>query len=422
MRSGARAGGCWNAKNLLRVASVISAVAILLAPAVPAIAQPGMPDLRQMSGVPLPVSDVATGTVTVRVIRGSLANAVPGQEVQLSLGGSSRTGKTNDAGRAEFIGLPPGTRVKATTTVDGERLESQEFDVPASGGVRLMLVAAAPASAGSTPPQANAPAGAPSATAGTIVLGDQTRFVFEMGDEALTGFYILQIVNSAPTPVQPAEVFTLDLPDGAQGPSMMQGSSPQASIAGSRVVVAGPFAPGQTQVQVAFSLPYSTGDLTLVQRVPVPLAQVAVLVEKAGAMQLESAQFSQHREIKAEADTYILGQGPGLGAGGTLTVKVTGLPHHSLWPRNVALSLAVLILVAGVWASARPGRAAAAEGARKQSLRTKRDRLFADLAAIEEQHRASAGTADNDRYVARRGELVRALERVYAELDEDAAA
>jgi hypothetical protein len=376
-----------------------------------------MPDVRQMSGVPLPVSDVAIGTVTVRVIRGSLANVVPGQDVQLSVGGTSRTVKTNEAGRAEFIGLTPGVRVLATTTVDGERLESQEFDVPAAGGVRLMLVAAAPA--GATPAPAP-PASAASATPGTVVLGDQTRFVFEMGDEALTGFYILQIVNSSQVPVQPADVFTLDLPEGAEGPSMMQGSSPQASVAGRKVVVAGPFAPGQTQVQVAFSLPYSTADLTLVQRIPVPLAQVAVLVEKVGAMELESAQFSQHREIKAQADTYILGQGPGLGAGGTLTVNVSGLPHHSLWPRNVALTLAALILAAGVWAGVRPGPAAAAEQARRQTLRAKRDRLFADLAGIEEQHRASA--VDEDRYLARRGELVRALERIYAELDEEAAA
>ena len=399
--------------------SVLSFVAILIVLAVPAFAQPGMPDLRQMSGVPLPVSDVATGTVTVRVIRGSLANVVPGQEVQLVVGGTSRTGKTNEAGRAEFIGLTPGTRVRATTTVDGERLESQEFAVPAAGGVRLMLVAAAPASAAPAPSATPAP-GLPPATAGTVVLGDQTRFVFEMGDEALTGFYILQILNGSTAPVQPAEVFTLDLPEGAQGPSMMKGSSPQASVTGTKLGVAGPFPPGQTQVQVAFSLPYSTADLALVQRVAVPLAQVAVLVEKVGAMQLDSPQFSQHREVKAEADTYILGQGPGLAAGGLLNINVSGLPHHPLWPRNLALTLAAVILGAGIWASARPGRAAAAEAARRQALRAKRDRLFADLASVEEQQRT--GAVADDRYQTRRGELVRALERVYAELDEDRAA
>ena len=392
-----------------------------LALAAPSYAQ--MPDVRQMSGVPLPVNDVAPGTVTVRVIRGSLANVVPGQEVELQVGGASRTVKTNDAGRAEFNGLAPGTRVKAMTVVDGERLESQQFDVPATGGIRLMLVAAAPAGA-PAPAGASAPAQRPAenvpAGPGSVSLGGQTRFVFEMGDEALTGFYILQIVNATGTPVQPTEVFTLDLPEGAQGASMMQGSSPQASVAGAKLVVAGPFAPGQTQAQVAFTLPYSAGELTVVQRTPVALAQVTLLLEKAGTMQLESPQVSQHREIKAEKDIYILGQGPGIKAGDALTFTVSGLPHRPLWPRNLALTLAALIVGAGIWASARPGRVAAAEHDRRQKLSARRDRLFSELAGLEEQQRS--GAMNDDRYQSRRSELVRALERVYAELDEEAAA
>ena len=43
---------------------------------------------------------------------------------------------------------------------------------------------------------------------------------------------------------------------------------------------------------------------------PVPLAQVAVLVEKVGAMQLDSPQFSQHREIKARGRHLHPGPGP----------------------------------------------------------------------------------------------------------------
>ena len=62
-------------------------------------------------------------------------------KTELSGGPSVLKVKTNDAGRAEFSGLAPGTRVKAVTTVDGERLESQAFPVQAQGGVRLMLVA-----------------------------------------------------------------------------------------------------------------------------------------------------------------------------------------------------------------------------------------------------------------------------------------
>ncbi len=143
-------------------------------------------------------------------------------------------------------------------------------------------------------------------------------------------------------------------------------------------------------------------------------------MEKVGGLQLESSQVSQRREIQAEADTYILGQGPGLDAGASFGLRLSGLPHAPLWPRNLALALAALILAAGAWASVRPGRVAAADDARRRKLSAKRDRLFAELAGVEEQHRS--GVLDGGRYAVRRTELVRDLERIYAELDEEAAA
>ncbi len=50
---------------------------------------------------------------------------------------------TTDAqGRAEFTDLPTGgTNAIAEVTVDGEKLVSQPFAVPASGGLRVILVA-----------------------------------------------------------------------------------------------------------------------------------------------------------------------------------------------------------------------------------------------------------------------------------------
>jgi len=402
-------------------------VLVLLVPGARATAQ--MPDLSQMNGVPLPVSDVAVGTVTVRVIRGSLANVIAGQSVELVVGGATRTATTNQQGRAEFTELVVGTSVKARTVVDGTTLESQEFRVPASGGVRLMLVAAAGAGQAS-PGTSPAPASPPNATAGplpsvpatpgTVSLGDQTRFVFEKGDDALTGFYILQVVNSTAAPVAPPMPVTIDLPEGAQGATIMQGSSPQGSVAGTKVVIAGPFAPGATQVQVAFTLPYSGAQLAIEQRLPVALAALTLLVEKVGDMRLDSPQITQHRDVQAQADTYLLGQGPGISAGERLAVTISGLPHHPLWPRNLALGLAGLILAAGIWAAARPARAVAAEDARRQKLMVKRDKLFAELASLEARQRAGAGDAARD--AARRGELVEALEQIYVELGEDLAA
>ena len=156
------------------VHSLARLTACLVIVATPLRAQP---DVRQMSGIPLPVADLAQGTVTVRVLRGSLANPISSQTVEILGPGSPISAVTNDAGRAEFTGLRAGTRVKAAATVAGDRLESQEFAVPATGGIRLMLVAADSSAA----PAAPAPAAA--AAPGTVLLGDDSRFVFEAGED-----------------------------------------------------------------------------------------------------------------------------------------------------------------------------------------------------------------------------------------------
>ena len=376
-----------------------------------------MPDPKQMSGVPLPVGDLAPGTVTVRVVRGTMTNAIAGQRVDL-IGPTPTSAKTNDAGRAEFTGLQPGIRVRASTTVDGEYLESQEFTIPPTGGVRIALVAAA--SAG----QAQTGAGAQAATApaqiGTVVLGQQSRFIFEMGDEALNSFAVLEIVNAAGTPVQTAQPVVFELPSEARGPGLLEGSTPQASIVDKRVIVRGPFAPGTTSLQFGYSLPISGAALTLEQRLPLPLGQVSVMAQKVGDMQLQSPQIAEHRDMPLQGETFIVGKGPAIPAGQVISFTFTGLPHQPVWPRNVALALAAAILGAGVWGSVRRGSGKQADDGRRKRLDARRDRLFAELLSIEEQHREH--TIDPERYAARRRELLTALERVYAQLDDEAAA
>jgi hypothetical protein len=377
-----------------------------------------MPDARQMSGMPLPVGDVDPGTVVVRVIRGSLANPLVNQTVEILGTGPPVTLPTNDTGRAEFKGLRIGTRVKAVTIVGDERLESQEFTVPTTGGIRVMLVALDP-DAEKKAEEDRKLAQAP-AQPGAVVLGDQTRFVFELGDEGLSVFNILQIVNTARIPVQPAQAVVFELPDAAVGAGVLDGSSPQASVAGRRVTVNGPFAPGDTLVQFAYTMPYSGESLSLTQTLPVALNQVTILVQKVGAMHVTSPQMAQHREMSAEGQNYILGHGPALKAGDAVSLSFTGLPHAPTWPRNLSLALAAAILAAGAWGALRSRRAGTQGDGRHQKLEARRDRLFGELTALEEKHRA--GTIDAQRYELRRRELITALERVYAELDEEAAA
>jgi len=58
----------------------------------PLNAQPGgfaMPDPKEMSGIPRPVDDLPNGTVSVRLIRGSLSNNLTGHAVELHVEGGN---------------------------------------------------------------------------------------------------------------------------------------------------------------------------------------------------------------------------------------------------------------------------------------------------------------------------------------------
>jgi hypothetical protein len=374
-----------------------------------------MPDPREIAGVPLPVGDVATGTVTVRVIKGSLANNITGQPVELIVDGTIRREITAATGRAEFSGLRTGARVKAVTIVSGERLESQEFPVPGAGGVRVLLVATDPEAA-AAPNQATGRSQTVqgSAQPGDVALGEQSRFVFELGDEAINVFSILQIVNAAQTPVAPRNPVVFESAPSGGTITVLNGSSPRAAAEGRRVVVAGPFPPGPTLVQFGYSVPYSGSSLTIEQRLPVGLKQVTVMAQKVGDMQLRSPQIAQHREMAAQGDTYIVGQGPGVNGGDVLSFSFTGLPHRPLWPRNVALALAGAILAGGAWSSLRR-RVPSSMQTNRADLEARRDTLFSELTAIEHQHRV--GQTDPAQHAVRRRELIAELESVYAALD-----
>ncbi len=132
---------------------------------VPDLPAGATPEPGQMSGVPLQVGDLPPGIIVVRVIRQSFQNNVAGQTVRLRVGDGARmlTSETGTDGRAQFDGLTVGESIQVRAAVGGENLESQQFPVPAQGGVRLVLVAGvgAPTAAGPDWTDAPAPAGAP---------------------------------------------------------------------------------------------------------------------------------------------------------------------------------------------------------------------------------------------------------------------
>ena len=395
---------------------VIAVAAVLLLP-VAAGAQPpgmagGMPDVRQMAGIPMPMDDVPAGTVVVRVVKDELTNTLQNIEVQLEVDGRVRTARTDADGRATFPGLSIGANVHATSVVNGQKLDSQPFSVPPEHGVRLLLLAGGGGPAAATPAAPGAP---PQTGSGPLSFGGQSRFQIEMNDDAVEVFYVLEIINRGATPLnQPSEV-VFQLPDEATQGSTLEGSSTQVQVRGSKVSITGPFQPGTTSVQVAFTLPPAGPDRTIRQTFPIPLDQIQVLASKTGDLQISSPQFAGNGVSNNPGGAFIMGTGPALAAGTEFALNLSGLPTRPTAWRRIAIGLVVFILVVGAWATftARPDEAVSS---RRAELHARRERLLSDLVRLEQQRQP--GAANDVKYAARRSELTAQLERVYGELDQ----
>ena len=369
-----------------------------------------MPDPSAIAGTPLPAPELGRGILTVRVVRERMGNNVAGQDVTLTVGENKRTIKTDAQGRAQFDGLSVGANVQVTAVVDGETLTSQQFAMPGNGGIRIALIAGIAAAKAAEKSAAEAAAKEP-ARPGVVEIGPESRIILEYQDDNLTIFYLLEIVNNARTPIDIGGPLLIQLPTGAAGASMMQGSSPRASALGDILTITGPFAPGKTVAQVGFSLPQATESMTIEQKWPVALGQVFVGIEKIGNMQVSSPQLTDTREMNSDGQPFIMATGPRLNAGDTLVLNLTGLPAHSHWQRNVALAAAVLIFSIGAWFAVSPGKAHAAQDAR---LNAHREKLLNYIVSLERKRRHKPLSDADD---ARLQRLTNELERVIAELD-----
>jgi hypothetical protein len=371
-----------------------------------------MPDPSLIHGRAIPAPELAAGTVTVRVVREAIGNNIANEVVRVRAGGVTRTASTDELGRAEFPNLPPGAEAVADATVGTEALVSQPFSIPRTGGLRVILVAGMAAAAERRKKEAEESASAPAAR-GTVVFGGDSRVMLQFSDDSLQVYYVLEIVNTARTKVDVGGPLTIVLPTAASGPTALEGSSPLAAVSRDRITITGPFPVGTTGVQVAYRLPYSTSEITIEQAWPVPIQRVAVAVEKVGSLAMSSAQVAETREIRTEdGDVFLLATGPALEAGRPLAVRLSNLPLHSRTPRNVALALALAVAGLGIWLGTRErGREVRA------ALTRRREELLAQLTNLDLRRRGDA--PDLERHASRRQRIVRDLERVYADLDQE---
>lgn len=318
-----------------------------------------MPDARAMSGRPLPSPDLPAGSLSVRVARGGFENSLANQTVEVTVDGQPlRTVTTGEDGRAVIDGLRQGSTVQVATMVGSERLQSLPIPMGATG-MMVALVAVADgdgAAAAEAPPPGQVPA-AP-AVPGTVTFGPESRIIVELAENGLTVFYVFEILNAGAEPVDIGGPLIVDLPREARGAGLLQGSTPQATVNGPRLIVTGPFAPGSTVAQVAYELPYRGPTATLDQTLPALLPQLTLLVEQHGTIEIASPQIANRNIVTSEGQPLIFASGPAIEAGGRLTVEFSGLPHHPRWPQYTALSLALALIAWGVWGAATAPRRA----------------------------------------------------------------
>ena len=119
--------------------------------------------------------------------------------------------------------------------------------------------------------------------AGTVTIGGQSRIVTQFEDEELQVYYLFDIVNAAPAPVKTASPLVFELPSGASNATLLEGSTPNAVAKGSSVMVPGPFAARRDQRPDRLSRCRRPRSVTIRQKLPVAMDQVAVMVEKVGA-------------------------------------------------------------------------------------------------------------------------------------------
>ena len=210
------------------------------------------------------------------------------------------------------------------------------------------------------------------------------------------------------------------MPKEALGTTLLQGSSPQASVSGNHVLVQGPFAPGGTFVQVACEVPTSADSYVVAPRFPAQLEQLAVVVKKLGDTKLSSPAISRQQDLSEQGEAFIAAAGGPVPPDQAIELTISGLPHHSGVPRWTALGLAIAIIGLGAWAASKPAAAEPTRAAERKRLITRRDKLLAELVRVEQEFRS--GRLDPRKHAARRDELIGALEPLYGALDIDAAA
>ena len=348
-------------------------------------------------GVAHPDKSIPAGTV---VVRATGENGEPAADIQIVLGHAKAgernvvelKAKTNGDGEARFSGLDakPDSGYLAEAVQDGQRFASKPFKLQDNMGSRV-AIDVRPVSK----------------DVASLRIGPGSHFIFEVADDVVQVAEVWRLMNTSSMAVDPGpNGLHLPLPDHALSSQPGPQNPPNVTVAGHEVVVKGPIAPGDTEIQVVFALAYDGANLDFAQRSPLAFDQPAMVTEKIDGLTVEGNSLtSEDRELQGRK--LVLYRGPDIAAGGTIEYHFRGLPHNDPTWRYLASAIAILLIVGfGVYAA----RGSSGKATRER-LEQQREHLLGELAALEK-------TDGGDKRDKKKQELTARLVRVYRELDE----
>jgi hypothetical protein len=256
-----------------------------------------------------------------------------------------------------------------------------------------------------------------------VTFGAQSRLVIELAEGAVEVYGLFDIVNLSSTPVQPAAPVVFETPADATGTSVLDGSTPQAKAEGHRITVTGPFAPGNTSVQLAYRLPSTSDTLRIAQAAPLSMPQTTVIVRKFRTLAATLEGVTGQREVPLEGRVYLVLNGKALRAGEHIDLTLTGLPHVAVWPKYTALALAGLIVLGGLISVLKRPRPEHTDEGRRE-LRARRAAAFEQLVAVERKLRPMSADrrSREDALTLRRASLIAEIESLDDRLSQAAGA
>jgi hypothetical protein len=306
-------------------------------------------------------------------------------------------------GSARFTGVAAGDRVyTAEITVDKRVYSAAPFMMTAAAGAQRL-----------------------------ILVHDRLLFAFQGGaqidDDDLGVELQLIVANMTGVPFDTGpEGVLLPLPRGFTS-AQLKDDDParRAAIeAGAGVRLTGVVPPGQREVVVQFALPIRDGRVTLEMPAPLGMFQSELFIVKSGEMVLvPRAGVSTAPRVERADDGrefYALSNLT-LTPGTTLELEIAGLPEPSrwqAWARGLAgVVVVALVSLALVVAARRPrARKPVAPAQQRHELYARRDRLYAELVALERAR--AAGRIEGGPFETQRKAIMTKLVLVHRELDE----